>query len=119
MKNSTSAGAIGVMAVKKTVDGLWLHFAHNTDSFVSHLVPLLRGIILTYSLQALASMHSEELEPACVMSRGRGNGSITSGARALRHPATRTARAARIQSSSSHTEEPTRVKRPRACKQTQ
>ena len=36
VKNSHSAGAIGVMAVKKTVDGVWLHFAHNTDSFVSY-----------------------------------------------------------------------------------
>lgn len=36
VKNSHSAGAIGVMGVKKTVNGVWLHFAHNTDSFVSH-----------------------------------------------------------------------------------
>ncbi|MCJ1246437.1 hypothetical protein MMC30_003644 [Trapelia coarctata] len=102
VKHSNSAGAIGVMAVKKTVDGLWLHFAHNTDSF------------------ALASMHSEELEPACVMSRGKGNGAITSGARSLRHPAPRaSARKKGSSSRSSHAEEPTRVKRPRACKQTQ
>ncbi|MCJ1473304.1 hypothetical protein MMC13_001955 [Lambiella insularis] len=67
VKNSNSAGAIGIMAVKKTADGCWLHFAHNTDSF------------------ALASMHSEDAEPACVMSRGKGNGSITSGARSIRH----------------------------------
>ena len=37
VKNSHSAGAIGVMSVKKTVDGVWLHFAHNTDSFVSRV----------------------------------------------------------------------------------
>ena len=34
--NSCSDGAIGVMAVKRTIDGIHLHFAHNTDSFVSH-----------------------------------------------------------------------------------
>ena len=34
VQRSHSAGAIGVMAVKKTVDGMYLHFAHNTDSFV-------------------------------------------------------------------------------------
>ena len=37
VKSSHSAGAIGVMAVKKTVDGMYLHFAHNTDSFVRTL----------------------------------------------------------------------------------
>jgi len=30
-------------------------------------------------------MHSEEQEPVCVMSRGKGNHSITSGARSLKH----------------------------------
>lgn len=34
--HSHSAGAIGVLSVKKTIDGVWLYFAHNTDSFVSH-----------------------------------------------------------------------------------
>lgn len=33
--NSPSTGALGVLAVKKTVDGVQLYFAHNTDSFVS------------------------------------------------------------------------------------
>ena len=37
MKHSHSAGAIGILGVKKTVDGVWLYFAHNTDSFVSSL----------------------------------------------------------------------------------
>lgn len=37
VRNSNSAGAIGIMGVKKTVDGVWLHFAHNTDSFVSRV----------------------------------------------------------------------------------
>ena len=117
VKNSHSAGAIGVMAVKKTVDGLWLHFAHNTDSFVSHLFLSSKVTMLILNSQALASMHSEELEPACVMSRGKGNSSVTSGARGLRHPAAQ--RSSRKKTSSSNSEEPTRVKRARACKQTQ
>ena len=37
MRHSHSAGAIGILSVKKTVDGVWLYFAHNTDSFVSGL----------------------------------------------------------------------------------
>lgn len=37
MKQSHSAGAIGILGVKKTVDGVYLYFAHNTDSFVSAL----------------------------------------------------------------------------------
>lgn len=35
MRQSHSAGAIGILGVKKTVDGVYLYFAHNTDSFVS------------------------------------------------------------------------------------
>lgn len=37
MKQSHSAGAIGILGVKKTTDGVYLYFAHNTDSFVSAL----------------------------------------------------------------------------------
>lgn len=37
MRESHSAGAIGILGVKKTVDGVYLYFAHNTDSFVSAL----------------------------------------------------------------------------------
>ena len=37
LKNSHSAGAIGVMVVKKTSDGAYLYFGHNTESFVSPL----------------------------------------------------------------------------------
>ncbi|MCJ1383152.1 hypothetical protein MMC17_006265 [Xylographa soralifera] len=77
VKNSHSAGAIGIMAVKKEAIGIWLHFAHNTDSF------------------ALASFHCEEDEPTCVMSRGRGNGTVTSGARSIRHYGPRTSPSAR------------------------
>ena len=35
VKQSHSAGAIGILAIKKTVDGVYLYFVHNTDSFVS------------------------------------------------------------------------------------
>ena len=54
VKTSHSAGAIGVMSVKKTTEGIWLHFAHNTDSF------------------AIASMSSLDDEPNSVMSRQTG-----------------------------------------------
>lgn len=37
MKRSHCEGAIGIMAVKKTVDGIYLCFGHNTESFVSLL----------------------------------------------------------------------------------
>lgn len=63
---SHSAGAIGVMAVKKTSYGLFLHFAHNTDSF------------------ALASMHSNEKEAKCVMSRIGDHGNVVQGGRKIR-----------------------------------
>lgn len=63
VKGSHSAGAIGVMAVKKTAYGYYLHFAHNTDSF------------------ALASMGSNEKDPKCVMSRLGDYGSVVQGGR--------------------------------------
>ncbi|KAL2069627.1 hypothetical protein VTL71DRAFT_14306 [Oculimacula yallundae] len=63
---SNSAGAIGVMAVKKTPYGFFLHFAHNTDSF------------------ALASMHSREREAKCVMSRIGDHGGVVQGGRKIR-----------------------------------
>jgi taspase (threonine aspartase 1) len=63
---SNSAGAIGVMAVKKTPYGYFLHFAHNTDSF------------------AIASMHSDEREAKCVMSRLGDHGSVVRGGRKIR-----------------------------------
>ncbi len=66
VKNSHSAGAIGVMAVKRGPGGYYLHFAHNTDSF------------------ALASMHSGEKEPKCVMSRLGDYGSVVQGGRKIR-----------------------------------
>ncbi|KUI67100.1 Threonine aspartase 1 [Cytospora mali] len=51
VKNQTSARAIGVLAVKMTAGGIYMHWAHNTDSF------------------ALAHMASYDKEPKCVMSR--------------------------------------------------
>ncbi|RYO87087.1 hypothetical protein DL766_007893 [Monosporascus sp. MC13-8B] len=68
VKNSLSAPAIGVMAVKKTPTRCYLYFAHNTDSF------------------ALASMGSKDREPGCVMSRVVNEGSqsaIAQGARRI------------------------------------
>lgn len=63
VKNCSSVGALGVMAVKKCRTGYYLHFAHNTDSF------------------ALASMGGNEKEPVCVMSRLKDGGKINQGAR--------------------------------------
>ena len=67
VKNSKSAGAIGILSVKKTKEGAWLYFAHNTDSF------------------ALASHHADETKPVCTMSRNKGNASIAQGGRAIRY----------------------------------
>ncbi|KAF2189721.1 N-terminal nucleophile aminohydrolase [Zopfia rhizophila CBS 207.26] len=67
VKNSNSAGAIGILSVKKMRQGVYLYFAHNTDSF------------------AMASMHSDESKALCTMSRSNGQGSIAQGGRALRY----------------------------------
>ncbi|KAH8601445.1 nucleophile aminohydrolase [Bisporella sp. PMI_857] len=66
VSGSNSAGAIGVMAVKKTPYGYFLHFAHNTDSF------------------AIASMGSNEKDPKCVMSRIGEQGHVVQGGRKIR-----------------------------------
>jgi taspase (threonine aspartase 1) len=63
VRNCHSAGAIGIMAVKKTSRGYYLYFAHNTDSF------------------ALASMGGLEKEPRCVMSRLPDGAKIAKGGR--------------------------------------
>ncbi|TQV94745.1 asparaginase family protein [Cordyceps javanica] len=63
--NGPSAGAIGIMAVKKTRAGYYLHFAHNTDSF------------------ALASMGGKDPAPTCVMSRLPEGGKIAQGSRKI------------------------------------
>ncbi|KAI0025058.1 nucleophile aminohydrolase [Xylariomycetidae sp. FL0641] len=61
VKNTPSPGAIGIMAVKKTSGGYYLHFAHNTDSF------------------ALAAMGSNDRKPSQVMSRLNSEDPITHG----------------------------------------
>ena len=65
VKHSSSAGAIGVLCMRKTKDGIWLHFAHNTDSF------------------AIASMSSEDDKPKVLMSRNSGHGECITGGRSL------------------------------------
>ncbi|KAL4887509.1 nucleophile aminohydrolase [Aspergillus karnatakaensis] len=66
VKASHCDGSVGIMTVKKTVDGIYLYFAHNTDSFV------------------LANMSSEDKKPSSVMSRSNGHGSIAQGGKAFR-----------------------------------
>lgn len=66
VRNCHSAGAIGVMVVKKTRTGYYLYFAHNTDSF------------------ALASMGGTEKEPVCTMSRLSEGAEIARGGRKIR-----------------------------------
>lgn len=66
VKNSHSAGAIGVMVVKKTRSGYYFYFAHNTDSF------------------ALASMGGADKVPVCTMSRLRREAEIAQGGRKVR-----------------------------------
>lgn len=63
VQNSPCQGAIGILSVKKTRQGIYFYFGHNTDSF------------------AIASMHSDERKPVCVMSRSRESGLIAQGAR--------------------------------------
>lgn len=66
VRASNSTGAIGVMAVKKSTSGYILYFAHNTDSF------------------AIASMHSNEKDAKCVMSRMGEHSPVVHGARKIR-----------------------------------
>ncbi|ENH72955.1 Threonine aspartase 1 [Fusarium oxysporum f. sp. cubense race 1] len=66
VKNCHSAGAIGVMVVKKTPSGYYFYFAHNTDSF------------------ALASMGGSERQPVCTMSRLSDGAKIAKGGRKVR-----------------------------------
>lgn len=76
VKHSNSAGAIGILGVKKLRAGLLLYYGHNTDSF------------------AMASMSSDEDVPLCTMSRSNGNGQIAQGGRMVpirRHKKTRAA----------------------------
>ncbi|KAM0210582.1 hypothetical protein ACHAQI_005718 [Fusarium lateritium] len=66
VRNCHSAGAIGVMVVKKTQTGYYFYFAHNTDSF------------------ALASMGGSEKQPSCTMSRLPDSANIAKGGRKVR-----------------------------------
>ncbi|KAJ8108076.1 hypothetical protein OPT61_g8420 [Boeremia exigua] len=65
VRNSNSAGAIGILGAKKTRTGIMLFYGHNTDSF------------------ALASMSSDDDVPKCTMSRSTGNGQIAQGGRIM------------------------------------
>jgi taspase (threonine aspartase 1) len=65
VKHSNSAGAIGILGVKKMRTGIMLFYGHNTDSF------------------ALASMSSDDDVPKCTMSRNNGNGQIAQGGRLM------------------------------------
>ncbi|KAI9837139.1 MAG: hypothetical protein M1838_004899 [Thelocarpon superellum] len=67
VRQSPSTAAIGILAAKKTKDGIYVYFAHNTDSF------------------AVASMHSDDKLPAATMSRNSGGGSVAQGARGFRY----------------------------------
>ncbi|KAF5661300.1 asparaginase [Fusarium heterosporum] len=66
VRNCHSAGAIGVMVVKKTQTGYYFYFAHNTDSF------------------ALASMGGSEKQASCTMSRLPDSANIAKGGRKVR-----------------------------------
>lgn len=66
VKASPCGGAIGILTVKKSKDGIFFYFGHNSDSF------------------ALASMSSEDRKPLSVMSRNQGNSTIAQGGRAYR-----------------------------------
>ncbi|KAK0674545.1 nucleophile aminohydrolase [Cercophora samala] len=67
VRHQPSAGAIGVMAVKKDRSGIFFYFAHNTDSF------------------ALSSMASTDQQPMCTMSRLSQAHGVAQGARRVRY----------------------------------
>ncbi|KAM0716873.1 hypothetical protein Q7P37_006725 [Cladosporium fusiforme] len=66
VRNSQSAGAIGMLTVKRTANGAYLYYAHNTDSF------------------AIASMSSDDARPSCSMSRSRASGIVAQGGKGIR-----------------------------------
>ena len=73
--------------MKKTTDGVWLYFAHNTDSFVSQSFQkvCLRDNFVMLTSQAMASMSSEESKPRSLMSRNKGDSKVISGGRSIKH----------------------------------
>lgn len=69
--HSNSKGAIGVLSVTRTVDGIWLTFAHNTNTF------------------ALASMSSDDTRPVSVMSRNtKADRKVIGGGRSIKQRST-------------------------------
>ncbi|EFW19322.1 asparaginase [Coccidioides posadasii str. Silveira] len=66
VKASHCHAAIGIMAVKRTTEGIAFFFGHNTDSF------------------AIASMTSDDPEPCCLMSRNKGYSKVAQGGRYTR-----------------------------------
>ncbi|EPS32579.1 hypothetical protein PDE_07539 [Penicillium oxalicum 114-2] len=66
--NSDIGGSIGIMCVKKTIDGIALFFAHNSDSF------------------AVASMSSCDEQPSCIMSRITRSGATALGGTYFQYP---------------------------------
>ncbi|KAJ5159946.1 uncharacterized protein N7482_006950 [Penicillium canariense] len=66
VSNSEISGSIGIMCVKKNVDGIVLYFAHNTESF------------------AIASMSNYQSSPSCLMSRNVRRGPVAQGATKFR-----------------------------------
>lgn len=87
MKHSHCEAAIGILTVKKTTDGLYMLFCHNTDSFVSQEFPLQKDQKTDRChsvLQAIASMTSEDKAPHCVMSRRSRHGTTAQGGRLFR-----------------------------------
>lgn len=69
--HSNSIGTIGVLSVTRTVDGIWLTFAHNTHTF------------------ALASMCSDDTRPVSVMSRNtKAEKKVIGGGRSIKQRST-------------------------------
>ncbi|MCJ1343143.1 hypothetical protein MMC31_001334 [Peltigera leucophlebia] len=69
--HSCSDGAIGVLGVTRTVDGIWLTFAHNTETF------------------GLASMSSDDARPISVMSRNtKADSKVVGGGRSIKRHST-------------------------------
>ena len=69
--HSNSNGLIGVLGVTRTVDGIWLTFAHNTDTF------------------AVASMSSDDTRPVSVMSRNtEADRKVVGGGRSIKRRST-------------------------------
>lgn len=89
VRHSPCVGALGVMAVKSTKDGIFLYFGHNTESFVSYLqffIPsdCLQTMQADALFKALASMSSNDNTPLTTMSRTHGRSAVAIGGRGMR-----------------------------------